>query len=406
MPIAPKNQQKGGYLLPGVINPDENICVCVPVPKDWGHIRAFLGQLTALAKWQTWEKDGTTSASDAARRWFEITECVAKEIDCIMSNDCGCSSDEELQSGRINEDGFYEQYNPDTGQWEVNTAVDPRFNGIIYPPMEGADGSTKKCKAANSLVTTVKAEQERQLALLVAGATFAELVAGITQFLVGIAVITGGTTAILAVITTIVAAFVAGILSSDFEAAFTEETWDEFLCLVFCSIEDDGSFTHEGYRELMAKSLLNIGGTAGGWLQKLVISMGTVGLTNAARSGRAGTRSCDGCACADCSNLDNWQVIYGTILETSPGYMRLSSTDAGSGNQAVRLANYTDPPNECCAVTYNIISGTATNQAYYPCGSPDPVFSVPPADTCMWDINVTNVFSAPMEIEFFFGECP
>jgi len=52
-----------------------------------------------------------------------------------------------------------------------------------------------------------------------------------------------------------------------------------------------------------------------------------------------------------------------------------------------------------------VISGEPTNQAYYVCGSNDPIFSVPPPATCMYDINITNVFGQAMEIEFFFGDC-
>src|SRR6185503_14895828 len=382
------------------------ICVCVPVPKDQGHIRAFLGQLTELSKWLTWEKDGTDKAAQAARRWMEITECVAKEIDEIMSKNCGCGCDDSNPtSGRINENGEFEQLNPDTLEWEVNSTDDPRFNGIIYPPIPGEDGSTKKCTAANSLVTTVKAEQEHQASLLSAGATFAEFVAGITQFLVGISVITGGVTAVIAVITTIIAAFVAGLVSSEFEDAFTTETWDDFLCIVFCAMEDDGSFTHAGYAQAMTKCITTIGGTAGSWLQKMVITMGTVGLTNAARAGRAGSRSCDGCDCTDCSNLEGWDVITGTLLEQSAGYMRVASAVSGD-NQAIRLAKYAGFPGSCCGVTYNILSGVATNQAYYPCESGDPVFSVPPPGTCMYDIQITNVFAAAFEVEFIFENCP
>ena len=294
-----KNWRKTGYLIPDEIDPEENICVCVPVPKDWGHINAFLGQMTELAKWLTWEKDGTDSAVRTARRWMEITECVIEEINCIMSTGCGCGCDDREPIGqRINEDGFLE-VTYDGITWEEQRAGDTRFSNPILPPTAGADGAIKRCQAANSVTTGLEQKQAEDHAKLVAGATFADFVAGMVGFLVGVGVITGGISAVLAVITTAIAALLANVSAAIFDGWFTPATWDELLCIVYCNTLDDGSYTEQNWQDIRAQVASEIGGDAGNWIAQHILGLGTVGLTNLARQQLPGTRTCDLCECAD-----------------------------------------------------------------------------------------------------------
>lgn len=70
------------YELPAVIDPPDRIEICVPVPNDRQHIRAFLGQLEQLARYWSWDKDPTkTKARDAAAVWAAIHDEVAHKID-------------------------------------------------------------------------------------------------------------------------------------------------------------------------------------------------------------------------------------------------------------------------------------------------------------------------------------
>lgn len=83
------------YQLPEVIDPEERIEICVPVPNDKNHIRAFLGQLEQLARYWSWDKDATkTLARDAAAVWAEIHLEVAHKIDDMEY--CGDESGEDM----------------------------------------------------------------------------------------------------------------------------------------------------------------------------------------------------------------------------------------------------------------------------------------------------------------------
>jgi len=403
MTKAPKNWRKVGYLIPEEIDPDKNICVCVPVPKDWGHIRAFMGQLTELSKWLTWEKDGTDSAARAARRWLEITECVAKEIDCIMANDCGCSGD-DITNQRYTPDGHLEVSHDGGDTYENADDIDPRFNSPVFPPLPGDDGDEKKCTAANALVAFLKEQKGASSDVLGAAGGFAGLVVAVAAAVAATGV---------GIVAAVVIALMGGILhiiasggQAIFDDSFTDTVWDKLLCAAFCRLSDDGSFDEAGWQGLISDAAGFGSYPADAWLSYMIKTAGLVGATNMARSGIIGTASCDSCACEDCSNLTNWEVVFGTIITQSPGYMKLSSVSSGSGNVAIRLANYHGGDSNCCAVTYNVTTGVVQNQAYYPCGSGSPVFSVPPPDTCMYDIGITNIFGVYFEAEFFFGECP
>lgn len=78
------------YELPAEINPPQ-VDVCVPVPNDRQHIRAFLAQLEELGKYWAWDKDPTKSlAKQAAAVWASIHLVVAHRFD---EADFGCGDD-------------------------------------------------------------------------------------------------------------------------------------------------------------------------------------------------------------------------------------------------------------------------------------------------------------------------
>lgn len=321
MPKAPKNWRKVGYLIPDEIDPEENICVCVPVPKDWGHIRAFLGQMTELSKWLTWEKDGTDSAKRAAARWFEITECVAEEIDCIMTNGCGCGGS-QVTNSRINPDtGVYEVSTDGGITWTPDPANDPRASGVVFPGLPGSDGDTKRCSAANSAVGFFEDMQQQEYDSLVANKTLAEIFALLVGILTTLGIVTFGVAAAVGAIIAFVVGLFARMIPEDFNSQFTNDTWSNLLCILYCEMADDGSFTQAQWQTVKSRVASEISGYAGNWLTEHINLLGEVGLTNAARSNYPGARECDDCACTDCQftiTFDgvNWQeytVDYGTV---------------------------------------------------------------------------------------------
>ncbi len=79
--MAEKKRRKPGYLLPDDINPANRLYVCVPIPDDPAHIRAFLGQLDYLSYWYTWEKDELKRGKEVAQVWREIVSQIRFAIE-------------------------------------------------------------------------------------------------------------------------------------------------------------------------------------------------------------------------------------------------------------------------------------------------------------------------------------
>lgn len=371
--IPPKNWRDKGYLLPDVIDPEENICVCIPIPKDWGHIRAFVGQMTELSKWLTWEKDGTDSGARAARRWFEITECVAQEIDCIMATGCGCGCDDDLpKQGRINpETGLYEVSTDGGLTWEVDRADDPRITGAIFPDTPGDPGAEKRCETANSVIGFLEGLQQQELANLEANATVADIITGLIGALSGIGLLFAFVPAAIVGLVAFVVNKFAHMIAMDFETEFTEATWDALLCVLYCQMGDDGSFTELQWQNIKIKCVEDVGGYAGYWLQDHINLIGIVGLTNAGRASYPGTRDCDACDCGlDLIYTTNPEMtVAGTVEYRGDNVWRVTSGIRVFEGVSQSQVQFEDANDLCFKVTdITEISGAATRFAYTPCG--------------------------------------
>jgi hypothetical protein len=291
-----KNWKRTGYLIPDVIEPEENICICVPVPKDWGHINAFLGQITELAKWLTWEKDGTDSALRSARRWMEITQCVIDGVNEAMASNCGCGCDDRIPTNqRYTEDGHLEVSYDNGATWENADATDPRFNSPIFSPLPGADGSTKRCKGANSVIAILKDEQAKSSAILDAATGLTALITAVAGYVAstGVGLLVGAILALMSGVLTLI----INQGEAAFTASFGGTTWDDLLCILFCEMEDDGTFTEAGWETVVTKAGELANYPANEWLAHMIKVIGPVGLTNASLTGAAGSLSCDGCDC-------------------------------------------------------------------------------------------------------------
>lgn len=76
-----------GYRLPATIEPGEDVCIRVYVPKDSLYLAAFWAQYEKLGMWLSWERGGTR-AKDAASAW-KVRIAKAREINDCAEGDCG-----------------------------------------------------------------------------------------------------------------------------------------------------------------------------------------------------------------------------------------------------------------------------------------------------------------------------
>ena len=302
-------KHKPGYKLPAVIDPD-TCCVCIPLPNDFNHKMAFLGQLDELGYWWNWERDPDKKGREAATVWRNIVQCIRGDLD--MSG-CGCSDDKPTNT-RINpETGLYEVSYDGGITWEPAPQDDPRSSGTIFPPLPGDTGSALRCEGSNSVVGFLQSIQSQEHEGLEANASVADLITGLIGALSGIGFIFAFVPAAIVALLAFVVNKFAHMIAEDFEAEFTETTWDELLCVIYCAISADGSFTEAAWQIVKQKVIDDIGGYAGYWLSDHINLIGTVGLTNAARAGYPGTRDCESCTdCPSCTS--EAQIVIGSLV--------------------------------------------------------------------------------------------
>jgi len=291
--VTPKSKHDPGYKLPVVIDPD-TCCICIPLPNDFNHKMAFLGQLDELGYWWNWERDTDKKGRAAADVWREIVTCIREDLD--MSG-CGCDGERIPTNQRYTEDGHLEQSFDNGETWENADNIDPRFNSPVFNPLPGADGATKRCKGANSVISILKAEQAKDSAILDAGTGITALIAAVVAAVAatGVGIVVG-----------VVIALMSGILNAiinagetTFTASFDGTTWDDLLCILFCEMDDDGTFTEQSWENVVVQAGDLANYPANEWLAHMIKVIGPVGLTNASLSGVAGSMSCDGCDCAE-----------------------------------------------------------------------------------------------------------
>lgn len=281
--------KRAGYLLPDVIDPQDCICVCVPVPDEPRHIQAFKAQIFALSRWWSWERDDAKRGKDAAAVWAGIYECVEWRMD----NNCGCGggSVQPAPIIRFDEDGNLEASYDNGLTWELAPQLDTRLTTSRFPPLPGVGGDEKRCNAAWAAAKVIEDDIIQKLKESDIGIALVSVIAGVLAIY-----LSGGALAPL-VVSLVGAALAAG--SNAIEAAFTAQVWADFRCILYCTMEDDASFTVQGWQQTKAEINNRISGIAGNLLYNTVEAFGAGGMSNAARSKRAGGTGCDSCYCDD-----------------------------------------------------------------------------------------------------------
>lgn len=371
MPL--KRKHDPGYKLPEVIAPEENCCICIPIPNDFNHKMAFLGQLDELGYWWNWERDDLKQGREAAAVWREIVACIREEMN--MSG-CGCGDDKGTPTNqRYTEDGHLEVSYDGGETWENGDAIDPRFTSPIFTPIPGADGEEKRCAAANSAMAIIEQAKSDASTALGGASVFANLVAAVVSLLAatGIGVVAGVVVGIMGAI--LVA--IANVGQATFDGSFTTLVWDEFFCSLFCNMEDDGSFTDAGWKRVVDEAAQGASYPANEWLSHIIKTMSPVGLTNAARSGYVGTRDCESCDCPgewcyffafDTAGAEDWEKsttdgFNNGVMDIGTGWVTTDTVNTvqnpDTGNRAIYIMNnHSITTVTKVVLTYSIVAGS------------------------------------------------
>lgn len=258
-------------------------------------------------------------------------------------------------------DGVLQSSDDNGTTWQDAPQEDPRNNSPQFPPLEGSDGSDKKCAAATGASLLIKEQVGDQLTDDMSRYTLAQLINDWVNTVIN----SGGN--IFQALATVIVNQIFALVIATLRPALTDDVYSTLTCILYCNMEDDASFTDDEWETVRSNILSQITGIAGIFLEHLIYLIGAVGLTNLVRSGAADSGDCDDC-CPDCST--DWDIFgasHGTIINRGSGYIDVEASNAGANYYV--LIKSPDASTCCIVTTVDLLSGSApTLTGWTDCG--------------------------------------
>jgi hypothetical protein len=320
--------------------------------------------LLALLEYQNW-----------ATRWFSTSGSPIDQDSIDAFTDgiratlmAECQNDIVLT--RIDGDGNW-QISTDGGvTWVDAPGQDPRLATPISPPVAGADGDTKRCEAANSIVSYFKELAQNIHDAKESGASLSAFTAIITGLLLILGLISGGW--LLVVLGALIPLLWHGVDLATWDAAINDDMWQKFICAIYPFINADASVTDYMGMVNAVDAQLDDTVARATWVQYMKI-MGDHGLTNAARNGYGGDLEC---TCSTC-DIDRWSIVMyngntvGTEVSRDSNSITVSSTVHPDFGFPVAMI-HTDADDFGCGVLDLVHVSGDTISAYWRVDVPNP----------------------------------
>ena len=310
----------------------EECCYCLTN----GQVRALLAQTEYLA-WAT--------------RWYSPTnaeidtdQIQALSDDLIRRLFMGCG-ESQIVERRIDPVTGYVQERRNGGDWQISPD-DPRIGhpSPVPPVTSGIVGT--KCDAA---VNVVQYLRDVVVEALEAKATSQNLTAFILVVAAVImAIFVSGQWYLIPIILEPLASLYWGWEASRILLAMDTQTYDEFQCIVFCHIQDDGSFTDGDYEAILADIQTKITETdARRFISEHVKVWKAKGLSLAAAHGIRDGSDCSDCECGGC-DLSNWIIAIGTEVSRTSTEVVIDAVRVGGEGGDYHINFYSPADNICC----------------------------------------------------------
>jgi len=355
------------YLTPDTA-PDDTICRVMHIPNDVYWIAIVDGAVSELVRSFNFEKSGTATPLEVSSRFMDMYIDFT-ESTCDMS---GCCYD--VVQHRINSDGSME-INVNGDGW-IPDPNDPRITAPIYPPIT-MDETHTKCDAATNAATHIDdiiASVSEQLG---GAGSILEVAAAIVVAIFALFIAPETLPALAPVILPLI----AGLLfvgQAAWDAYFTSDVHQLILCDLYCTIQDDGTFTQGGYDSFIGRLTSDLPSSpAKDMFISLVSRIGLVGLNDYAAIGTSSGADCSDCLCGcDCIRFT---IITGTLLGSGVDddgncFIIASSVPHGGGSHETVTVVFNDtgtPDDQCAAyVTAEVLVGTPDifSQFFLDCG--------------------------------------
>jgi len=356
--MTSQRQKKAGFELPSPVDGWPLMDICLKIPDAPEYRRAFLGHLYKLGLWAAWEKSylpGDTRAKDAAQLWRDVLNQYLE-----MGCDMGCCP-EPLT--RVNPDGTIDLSDDGGLTWHPAGNQDPRATAPQFPPLGGADGADKRCKAANNVVEQLKSVQIGNSNSIGTVTTVLEMAALAVGFAIAVFATAGLATFLIGLFFELAAALLTTTKPA-YDAEFTTDVWNYVLCRLYCVLGPDGVFTQANFSDLSADFDSHFTGNVALTITSTMIAWQLPGLNNASRIPSTANLDCSECDCPDCSPTGWWSrlwidgtpIVQTAIIETGPNYVIVESGDRGDGQQIVAFSAIDGVT--CCNIDISFVDGT------------------------------------------------
>lgn len=260
----------------------------------------------------------------------DLLEAALADIVWRLS-DMGCG---DYYTTRIDDNGDWQISNDGGETWtDATPGQDPRSAIPVYAALPGANGETKRCEAANSIITRYKQVVSDIHDNLESGASEAAIAAILTGLLLILGLLTGGWAAVVLGPAIVLIAF--EITLEAWDDAYNDTFWQQLICILYDEMEANASYTRDGAAALLGRIQSEMPDTIARHLTELIVKvLWNLGLTNMARSGLGGEMECD---CADC--LWDWFNI--TIEGDTMGVVdtQVGNTYTGHATYVPAIAN-------------------------------------------------------------------
>ena len=248
----------------------------------------------------------------------------------------GCCDENELH--RFSESGVYQTSDDGGITWHDDPENDPRNDAVGAPPLPGEPSASKKCAAADNVRGLFEQYRDNLIEIVGVTPTVLAIIAGILAFIGVIAGVSGVGVGI-GVLFLSMAAEIIQIGGTGISGAITFTALNNFRCLVYCRMNDDGELTYEAWQGLLSDIADSFSGFAETFFFQTVNGMGYIGVTNAGTIGASTASDCEDCDCDAewCYEFDfltedgDWEIRVGAPYGTWVSGQGWVGTTAGSG---------------------------------------------------------------------------
>lgn len=312
----------------------------------------------------------------------------------------GCCPDDETLS-RFTAEGVFQTSDDGGITWVDNPGADPRNNAVENPPLPGSASDSKRCAAADNVRDLFANYRDNLVAILGASPTLVSIMAGILAF---IAVITGisGAAIGISVLLMGLASLLLTLTPTEVTDAINSTVLDQFRCLVYCRMDNDGRLTYEAWLLLLTDIAAEFSDFTELFFYQTVNGMGYIGVNNAGTTGVATASDCGDCDCP--TECVDFPIVIGSLVSVvDQTVVYQSAINPGTGRQEVILDNSVGAggTGECCFVNVCTIDGATVVFFTVKCDSSSGFFT--PQGLCVLAFAIWTTSGVPFTVTVEWG---